>query len=132
VKYELTTQRLRAVRPGEESAMGDALRLERPWGYELVWRVPPDFVGRIVHVRRGHRLWLESNGEPWRSVVLCSGALMLAFEDERGQLREIMLEPGHLHEIPAQHRHRLIVLQDADLLAIAPAGNDDFVRLEDA
>jgi hypothetical protein len=64
--------------------------------------------------------------------VLCSGALVLAFEDERGHLREIALEPGQMHEIPARHRHRLIVVQDADLLSVAPAGHDDFVRLEDA
>ena len=111
--------------------MGGALRLERTWGYELVWPVGSEFIGRIVHVRRGHRLWLEPDGEPCRSVVLCAGTLILAVEDERGHLREIALEPGQLHEIPAKHRHRLIVVQDADLLAVAPVGQDDFVRLED-
>ena len=112
--------------------MGAALRLDRSWGYELVWPVGAEFIGRIVHVRRGHRLWLEAEDHPSRSVVLCAGSLILAVEDEGGTLREFALEPGQLHEIPAKHRHRLIVVEDADLLAVSPAGDDDFVRLEDA
>jgi hypothetical protein len=112
--------------------MSGAVRLDRAWGCELVWPVGAEFIGHIVHVRRGHRMWLESDGESCRSLALCSGTLILALEDDRGVLREIALEPGHLHEIPANHRHRLIVVQDADLLAVAPVGRDDFVRLEDA
>lgn len=112
--------------------MGAALRLDRTWGYELVWPVGAEFIGRIVHVRRGHRMWLEADGHLSRSVVLCAGTLILATEDDRGALKEIALEAGQLHEIPARQRHRLIVVQDCDLLAVAPAGEDDFVRLEDS
>jgi hypothetical protein len=111
--------------------MGAGVRLDRTWGYELVWPVGSDFIGRIVHVRRGHRLWLEADGQLPRSVVLCAGTLILAMEDERGTLREMALEPGQLHEIQAKYRHRLIVVQDADLLSVAPLGQDDFVRFED-
>ena len=77
------------------------------------------------------RVALAFLAHPDDAEMLCAGTLILAPEDEQGQLREIALEPGHLHEIPAKHRHRLIVVQDADLLAVAPVGQDDFVRLED-
>ena len=36
------------------------VRVERPWGYEIVWEVPPDTVGKVLHITRGHRLWLAA------------------------------------------------------------------------
>lgn len=112
--------------------MSGAVRVEKPWGYELVWEVPPDYIGRILHLKQGQRVWFESGEESCRPLVLCAGRMLLVFEDERGRTCEVSLAPGHLHEIPVRQRHRLIAVDDIDLVAVGPAGNDDCLRLEEA
>ena len=111
--------------------MSTALRVERPWGYELVWELSPEYVGKVLHIRRGHRLWLEARDRPCEPLLLCSGTLVLVFEDEGGSLREVPLGPGEVHDIPVKRRHRMIAVEDSDVFAIARLGFDDAVRVED-
>jgi quercetin dioxygenase-like cupin family protein len=106
------------------------VRFEKPWGWELVWEVMPSVLGRVVHVTRGHRMWLESPGAT-EELVLCSGLLTLVWEDDRGHLQEQSLGPGQVHTIPVRSRHRMIAVEDSDLLAIGPPACEDAIRVED-
>jgi mannose-6-phosphate isomerase len=111
--------------------MGGALRVEKAWGYELVWEVAPEYLGRIVHLNRGQRVWLESRGEPSRQLVICAGRMLLVFEDDRGRTCEVPLAPGQLHEIPVQTRHRMIAIEDSDLVVVSRGDVIDILRIED-
>jgi hypothetical protein len=110
---------------------GRAMRVERAWGYELVWDMGGSHFCRLLHINRGHRLWLESRGTAADALMLCSGVLSLAFEDDRGDLRETRLLPGQVHEIPVKRRHRMIALEDCDVVTPTQPGLDDNVRVED-
>ena len=57
---------------------------------------------------------------------------MLVFEDERGELREVRLQPGHVHEISVPTRHRMIAVEDCGVLAVTRQGLDDIVRVEES
>jgi hypothetical protein len=111
--------------------MGSALRVDKPWGYELVWEVAPDYLGRIVHLNRGNRVWLESRGESSRPVVVCAGRMLLIFEDDLGRTCEVPLAPGQLHDIPVRTRHRMIAVEDSDLVAVQPGDSLDILRVEE-
>ncbi|MBI2206288.1 MAG: hypothetical protein HYU41_20845 [Candidatus Rokubacteria bacterium] len=111
--------------------MAGALRADKPWGYELVWQVAPEYLGRIVHLNQGNRMWLEAHGETSRPVVVCAGRLLLVFEDDGGRTCEVPLEPGHLHEIPVRTRHRMIAIEDSDLVAVTRGDAVDALRIED-
>jgi hypothetical protein len=111
--------------------VGGALRLEKPWGYELVWEVDAAWLGRIVHVNQGHRVWLDAGAADPYPVVLCAGRMLLVFEDDAGQLREVPLAPGHLHDIPVSTRHRMIALEDTDLVSVTTGDQLDRLRVED-
>ena len=106
-------------------------RVDRPWGYEIVWEVSPDAVGKVLHITRGHRLWLDARDRPSEPLLLCSGAMMLVFEDEGGALREVPLQSGQIHDIPVCRRHRMIAVEDCDVLAVARFGLDDVMRVEE-
>ncbi len=108
-----------------------ALRVERPWGYELVWEVAPEYVAKILHITRGHRVWLASADRTSEPFILCAGRLMLVFEDERGSLREVVLRPGQVHEIPVRVRHRMIVMEDADVVSTSLRDVEDLLRIEE-
>jgi hypothetical protein len=107
------------------------VRFEKSWGWELVWEVMPSVLGRVVHVNRGHRLWLES-GADTEDIVLCCGLLMLVSEDERGHLNEQPLAPGQVHTIPVRNRHRMIAVEDSDVVAVGAAAGDDVLRIEES
>jgi mannose-6-phosphate isomerase len=107
------------------------IRFDKPWGWELEWAVGPSTVGRLVHVRRGHRLWLDAHNPGEERLVLCAGLLTLVSEDDRGHLSEQSLSPGHVYEIPAGTPHRLVAIEDSDLLSVGPPTLDEVVHVED-
>ncbi len=111
--------------------MSGALRVDRPWGYELVWEVTPEYVGKILHITRGHRVWVASDDRMSEPFILCSGRMLLVYEDERGDLREIALGPGLVHDIPVWTRHRMIVVEDSDVIATSVRDIEDRLRIED-
>ena len=111
--------------------MAGALRAEKPWGYELVWQVAPEYLGRIVHLNQGNRMWLEPHGEVSRPVVVCAGRMLLVFENDLGRTYEVPLAPGQLHDIPVRTRHRMIAVEDSDLVAIHPGDALDILRIEE-
>ena len=106
-------------------------KIEKPWGYELIWARTDSYAGKILHINRGHRLSLQYHEKKEESILVYSGRMTLVFEDESGQLREIPLGPGEAHHIPTGRKHRMIALEDCDVVEVSTPQLDDVVRLED-
>lgn len=106
-------------------------RVEKPWGYELIWAKTGDYVGKILHINRGHKLSLQYHRQKEETIFLQSGKMNFVFENEKGQLEEILLLPGEAHHIPTGKRHRMIAIEDCDVFEVSTPQLDDVVRLED-
>jgi mannose-6-phosphate isomerase-like protein (cupin superfamily) len=106
-------------------------RVEKPWGYELIWAKTGDYVGKILHINQGHKLSLQYHNKKVETILLYSGQMIFVFENEGGQLEEIRLTPGEAHHIPAGKKHRMIALEDCDVFEVSTPHLDDVVRLED-
>jgi mannose-6-phosphate isomerase len=106
-------------------------RVEKPWGYELIWAQTGDYAGKILHINRGHKLSLQYHQKKEETILLFSGQMTFVFEDERGQLQEIPLSAGEAHHIPVGRKHRMIALEDCDVFEVSTPQLDDVVRLED-
>ena len=52
-------------------------RVEKPWGYELVWARSDRYVGKILHVNAGHVLSLQYHNLKDETMHLLSGELIL-------------------------------------------------------
>ncbi|MBI2218578.1 MAG: hypothetical protein HYU51_14915 [Candidatus Rokubacteria bacterium] len=107
------------------------VRFDKPWGWELVWEVTPTILGRVVHVTEGHRLWLDTPHGA-EHVLLCCGLLLLVWEDDAGQLHQRQLPAGHVHTIPARSRHRMIAVEDSNVLVVGPSALEDVLRVEES
>jgi len=107
------------------------IRYDKPWGWELEWRVGPSIVGRLVHIRRGHRIWLDPHHPGEDRLVLCAGLLTLVSEDDQGRLCETSLPAGHVYQITAGTPHRLLAVEDSDVLSMGPPTMDEVVHVED-
>ena len=106
-------------------------KVEKPWGYELIWAKTKDYVGKILHINKGHRLSLQYHQIKEETIILQSGKMCFIFENDQGQLEEIILHPGDAHHIPTKKKHRMIALEDCDVYEVSTPHLDDVVRLED-
>lgn len=106
-------------------------RVDKPWGYELIWAKTTDYVGKILFIHKAHRLSLQYHLEKEETLFLASGRMILVFENESGQLEEIHLYAGEAHHIPPGKKHRMIALEDCQVFEVSTPQLDDVVRLED-
>jgi len=104
--------------------------VDKPWGYEIIWAHTDRYVGKILHINKGESLSYQYHVVKDETIRLLSGTLDLDLESdgERGQLR---LAAGEsLHIVPGM-KHRMIAVEDCDVLEVSTPELDDVVRLED-
>ncbi|OFZ72509.1 MAG: cupin [Bdellovibrionales bacterium RIFOXYD1_FULL_44_7] len=106
-------------------------RVNKPWGYELIWAHTKDYVGKILHINKGHKLSLQYHQIKEETILVNSGKMTFVFEDEQGVLQEISLLAGEAHHVPPGKKHRMIAVEDCDVFEVSTPHLDDVVRLED-
>lgn len=106
-------------------------KVDKPWGYELIWAETRDYVGKILHINRGHRLSLQYHRIKEETIYVASGSMILLFEQDSGEMVEIPLVQGESHHIPTGRKHRMIAVEDCDIFEVSTPHLDDVVRLED-
>jgi mannose-6-phosphate isomerase len=106
-------------------------RVEKPWGYELIWAKTQDYVGKILHINKGHQLSLQYHRVKEETIYVSSGKMNFVFENEEGQMQEILLLAGEAHHIPTGRKHRMIAVEDCDIFEVSTPQLDDVVRIED-
>ena len=51
----------------------DVRRVDKPWGYELIWAQTGKYAGKLLHVNAGHSLSLQFHREKDESWLVQSG-----------------------------------------------------------
>jgi mannose-6-phosphate isomerase len=103
----------------------------QPWGWEMLWTLTRSYAGKIIYIRRGHQLPLQYHREREETFFLRSGRLILVLEDSGGDLRELWLAPGDAQHVPPGRLHRLIALEDCEIIAVSTPEIDDIERVDD-
>jgi mannose-6-phosphate isomerase-like protein (cupin superfamily) len=103
----------------------------KPWGWEVLWTLTPRYAGKLLYIRRGHQLSLQYHREKEESFLVRSGRLILVLEDGRGELRELWLGPGDAQHVPPGRLHRLIALDDCEIIEVSTPEIDDVQRVDD-
>jgi quercetin dioxygenase-like cupin family protein len=108
------------------------LRVEKPWGYELIFTPPQKpYTGKILHVRAGKRLSLQWHDEKQETIMLLRGRAILLADDANRTLAEIEMEPGKGYSNVPGQRHRLIAIEDSDFVEASLPETGNTYRLED-
>jgi mannose-6-phosphate isomerase len=106
-------------------------RVEKPWGYELIYAHTDRYVGKVLHVDAGHALSLQYHERKDETLFLTEGEVELQVE-ENGQLVTTVLRAGEAYRITPFTRHRLVAgASGCDILEVSTPDLDDVVRLED-
>ena len=66
----------------------DVRKVEKPWGYELIWALTDVYCGKVLFVKAGHSLSLQFHREKDESWLVQSGRAKL----ELGEVGETMLK----------------------------------------
>jgi mannose-6-phosphate isomerase len=108
-------------------------RVEKPWGYELIWAHTDLYVGKVLFVRSGHSLSLQFHREKDESWYVQSGRAKLELgEAGAGILNEEVITEGACFHYKPGTVHRVTALEDTTILEVSTPHLDDVVRLEDA
>jgi mannose-6-phosphate isomerase len=105
-------------------------RVEKPWGYELIWARTDRYVGKILHVEAGHVLSLQYHNLKDESIYVLVGEIILRLEQGE-KLRERRMKQGEAFHIEPKLVHQFEAVVASDLLEASTPEIDDVVRLKD-
>jgi mannose-6-phosphate isomerase-like protein (cupin superfamily) len=106
-------------------------RIEKPWGYEIVFAHSERYAGKVIFVRAGEQLSLQFHRTKDETVYVQSGRIELEIGDPGGPLDTEVVGPGHAFRLRPGVVHRWRALEDAVVLEASTPELDDVVRLED-
>ena len=106
-------------------------RVDKPWGYELIWAQSERYVGKILHIEKGHQLSYQYHRRKDETICLLSGVLDLQVASADGPRQTLRLEAGQSFHIVPGLRHRMSAVETCDVLEASTPELDDVVRLED-
>ena len=107
-------------------------RVEKPWGWELIWAITDRYAGKILFVKAGESLSLQFHNEKDESWYVLEGRAHVELcRAGEGILEEEVVVPGAAFHFPPGTVHRVTALEDTRILEVSTPHLDDVVRLED-
>jgi mannose-6-phosphate isomerase len=107
-------------------------RVEKPWGWELIWALTDAYAGKILFVKAGESLSLQFHNEKDESWYVLEGRAHVELcRAGEAILEEEVVVPGAAFRFPPGTVHRVTALEDTRILEVSTAHLDDVVRLED-
>ena len=107
-------------------------KVEKPWGYELIWALTDDYCGKLLFVKAGESLSLQFHREKDESWLVHSGRAELEMAEAGKKLPGVeVVGPGAAFRIPPGTVHRVKALEDTTIIEVSTPQLDDVVRLED-
>src|SRR5512142_820076 len=105
--------------------------VDKPWGHELIWAKTERYVGKILHVKAGEALSLQYHCVKDETIMLLSGRMRLEYFRDGEAPSAIELRAREPFHITPGLRHRMIAIEDTDVVEVSTPELDDVVRLED-
>ncbi len=106
-------------------------RVDKPWGYELIWARTDRYVGKVLHIGAGKRLSLQYHERKDETILVWKGELALEVGEHESRLERRVLGPGEAIHVTPGLRHRMEALTDCDVFEVSTPELDDVVRLAD-
>ena len=102
-------------------------KVMKPWGWELWFAHSKSYVGKIIVVKKGHRLSKQYHRVKHETVYADKGRWVLEIGGKKRRMKpgdSAVIPPGRIHRFCAPY-------EDARLLEVSTPQVKDVVRLED-
>ena len=106
-------------------------KTEKPWGFELLFARTPKYAGKVIFIRKGHRLSLQYHKKKDECMYIYQGKVRIEIEGADGGMTSYIAQPGHSIRIPPHTKHRLEAIEDTTFLEVSTPELEDVVRVED-
>jgi mannose-6-phosphate isomerase-like protein (cupin superfamily) len=106
-------------------------KVEKPWGYELIWASTHQYVANILFVRAGEGLSLQYHRIKEETLFLESGECLLEAGTDEENLQPVPFPPGCAFHVPPGCIHRLTAKSDCRIFEVSTPQLGDVVRLKD-
>ena len=107
-------------------------RVEKPWGWELIWARTEHYVGKLLFVRAGQSLSLQFHNEKDESWYFHEGRAEVEIGAPGDAIPESeIVAHGAAFRLRPGTVHRVSALEDTLILEVSTTQLDDIVRLED-
>lgn len=108
--------------------------IEKPWGHEEIWATTSRYAGKILFIKKGHRLSRQYHNVKEETIMVMEGTLVCEEGPARvgdAITRHIMM-PGEIFHVPPGTIHRFCAEEtDVRLVEVSTSEIQDVVRLED-
>ena len=106
-------------------------KTEKPWGFEMLFAHTPKYVGKLIFVKKRHRLSLQYHRQKDESIYIYEGKARIEIEGNDGQLVQSVAQPGFSLRIPPLTKHRMEAIEDTTIFEVSTPELEDVERLED-
>lgn len=106
-------------------------KVDKPWGWELVWAESEAYVGKLLFVRAGESLSLQYHDLKDESWLVQDGRARLELGVVGGELEAVEIAKGDAFRFRPRTVHRVTALEDTLVLEVSTNHPADVVRLED-
>jgi quercetin dioxygenase-like cupin family protein len=89
------------------------------------------YVGKILHNKAGEALSLQYHRHKDETVMVLTGKMKFEYFAEGEEPQVKVLGPREPFHVTPGLRHRMIAIEDTDVLEVSTTELDDVVRLED-
>jgi mannose-6-phosphate isomerase len=104
-------------------------RVDKPWGYEIIWAETEHYVGKILHINAGDKLSRQYHEFKEETFLVKEGEMFL--EIGNPPMQKLHMRTGDSYHCPPLTVHRMIAITDVDVIEVSTPQLDDVVRLED-
>ena len=103
-------------------------KINKPWGYELIWAETKNYIAKIIFINQGCRLSLQYHEKKEETVYVMEGTL---FNDDNHHQKEY--SAGEYLHVPPGKIHRFCASKDSPVKLMEVSSNhlDDVIRIED-
>jgi mannose-6-phosphate isomerase len=117
---------------GLDAWASEPRKVEKPWGWELVWAETDRYVGKILFVKAGESLSLQFHNVKDESWLVQQGRAKLELGSAGDPvLNEEVIAAGATFRFRPGTVHRVTALEDTTIVEVSTPELDDVVRLED-
>jgi mannose-6-phosphate isomerase len=117
---------------GLDAWASEPRKVEKPWGYELVWAETERYVGKILFIKAGESLSLQFHNVKDESWLVQQGRAKLELGSAGDAvLNEEVIATGATFRFRPGTVHRVTALEDTTIVEVSTPELDDVVRLED-
>lgn len=106
-------------------------RVNKPWGYGIIWAETDRYVGKVLHITAGQKLSRQYHVKKDETFLIEAGEMDLEI-GQGAELRVLRMKARDSYHCSPRTVHRMVAVTDVDVIEVSTPELDDVVRLEDA